>query len=204
MSAAKMTSTASTGPSTSNDISLVSLFRFEAIRRAGEPPGNAPGSTRPPVAAPAYSVSLIMRLLYLVVQWAYYAIFRQPAIGQTACGAIRPMKGGGFAGSPMNGNRPRRAYMPEKWERPQNRGRSRGKREKERKGKGAFGPMRGVRVARLAWGRSAFTRAAREDPEAGPMLGRVVLAGGPAVVQQAIEHLAGAAAGVLLRSRGLG
>ena len=135
MSAAKMTSTASTGPSTSNDMSLVSLFRFEAIRRAGEPPGNAPGSTRPPVAAPAYSVSLIMRLLYLVVQWAYYAIFRQPAIGRTACGATRPMKGGGFAGPSMNGNRPRRAYMPEKWERPQNRGRSRGKREKERKGK---------------------------------------------------------------------
>ena len=134
MSAAKMTSTASTGPSTSNDISLVSLFRFEAIRRAGEPPGNAPESTRPPVAAPAYSVSLIMRLLYLVVQWAYYAIFRQPAIGRTACGATRPMKGDGFAGPPMNGNRPRRAYMPEKWERPQNRGRSRGKREKERKG----------------------------------------------------------------------
>ena len=112
MSAAKMTSTASTGPSTSNDMSLVSLFRFEAIRRAGEPPGNAPGSTRPPVAAPAYSVSLIMRLLYLVVQWAYYDIFRQPAIGQAACGATRQMKGSDSAGPLMNGNRPRWAYMP--------------------------------------------------------------------------------------------
>ena len=114
MSAAKMTSTASTGPNTSNDMSLVSLFRFEAMRRAGEPPGNAPGSTRPPVAAPAYSVSLIMRLLYLVVQWAYYDIFRQPAIGQTACRATRPMEGSGFACPLMNGNRPRRVQMSEK------------------------------------------------------------------------------------------
>ena len=138
MSAAKMTSTASTGPSTSNDMSLVSLFRFEAIRRAGEPPGNAPGSTRPPVAAPAYSVPLIMRLLYLVVQWAYYAIFRQPAIGQTACGATCPMKGSGSAGPLMNGNRPRWAYMPKKWERPQTGAVPAGK--GKRKGKGGFRP----------------------------------------------------------------
>ena len=61
-------------------------FSFRSDATGGRTAGKTkPGNIHPPVAAPAYSVSLIMRLLYLVVQWAYYAIFRRPAIGQSAC-----------------------------------------------------------------------------------------------------------------------
>ena len=88
-------------------------FSFRSDTTGGRATGETqPGALRPPVAAPAYSVSLIMRLLYLVVQWAYYAIFRQPAIGQTACKQACSLHAEGSPARQRMVTGRRRALMP--------------------------------------------------------------------------------------------